>query len=380
MAGLPHWLIALVLAWAAWFAPARADPPPALLLAETYAAGVDVTHYLISEKLDGTRAYWDGRVLRFRGGGRVPAPDWFTAGFPPAPLDGELWIGRGQFDALSGIVRKQVPVETEWRRVGYWVFELPGAPGPFAERAEALRMLIEAAGVPWLKAVEQTRVAGPAELMRRLDAVVHAGGEGLMLHRADAPYVTGRSDALLKLKPWQDAEAVVVGHVPGKGKYAGMTGALELAMPDGTRFHLGSGLTDALRREPPPLGARITYRYQQLTKKGVPRHPRYVRIREAFQVDSTQGLLTPSARRRFPTEAGTVRSATGMKAPPCPQSESGRRTRPLLRRPCGEATASAARLEFSPPDDDARYAQQDDDQPHERDQDAARQAEDAAGM
>ena len=297
---MTRWLAALALAWAAWFAPAQADPPPALLLAETYAAGIDVTQYLVSEKLDGARAYWDGHALRFRGGGRVPAPDWFTAGFPPTPLDGELWIGRGRFDALSGIVRKQVPVETEWRRVGYWVFELPGAPGPFAERAEALRALIEAAGVPWLKAVEQTHVAGPAELIRRLDAVVRAGGEGLMLHRADAPYVTGRSDVLLKLKPWQDAEAVVVGHVPGKGKYAGMTGALELAMPDGTRFRLGSGLTDALRREPPPLGARITYRYQQLTKKGVPRHPRYVRIREAFQ-DSSQTSaairpVTPSRR------------------------------------------------------------------------------------
>lgn len=284
MAGLTRLLGALVLAlaWMAGLAPAQADPPPDLLLAETYVAGVDVTHYLVSEKLDGVRALWDGRVLRFRGGGRVPAPDWFTAGFPPMPLDGELWIGRGQFDALSGIVRKQVPVDAEWRRVGYRVFELPDAPGPFAARAETLHALIAAAGVPWLQAVEQTRVAGPTELMRRLDAVVRAGGEGLMLHRADAPYVTGRSDVLLKLKSWLDAEAVVVGHVPGKGKYAGMTGALALEMPDGKRFRLGSGLTDALRRQPPSVGTQITYRYLDLTKNGVPRHPRYLRVRDDF--------------------------------------------------------------------------------------------------
>jgi DNA ligase-1 len=118
--------------------------------------------------------------------------------------------------------------------------------------------------------------------MQQLDAVVRAGGEGLMLHRADAPYVTGRSDALLKLKPWQDAEAIVVGYTPGKGKYQGMTGALDMEMPDGKRFRIGSGLSDALRRQPPPLGTRITYRYQQLTKNGVPRFPRYLRVREDF--------------------------------------------------------------------------------------------------
>ena len=255
---------------------------PAMLLAETYAAGVDVSRYLVSEKYDGVRAQWDGRALRFRGGGTVPAPAWFTDRFPAVPLDGELWLGHGQFDALSGIVRKQIAVDTEWRAVRYLVFELPDAPGNFAARHAQLRALIGAAGVPWLVAVEQTTVASHAELLRRLDAVVRAGGEGLMLHRADAPYVTGRSDALLKLKPWLDAEAVVVGHVPGQGKYTGQTGALEMAMPDGKRFRLGSGLTDALRRAPPPVGTRLTYRYLNLTKNGLPRHPRYLRIREDF--------------------------------------------------------------------------------------------------
>lgn len=259
-----------------------APPAPAMLLAETYVAGIDVSRYLVSEKYDGVRAQWDGTVLRFRGGGTVPAPAWFTDRFPAVPLDGELWLGHGQFDALSGIVRRQTAVDNEWRAVRYLVFELPDAPGDFAARYAQLRMLIDAAGVPWLVAVEQKTVASHAELLRRLDAVVRAGGEGLMLHRADAPYVTGRSDALLKLKPWLDAEAVVVGHVPGQGKYAGMTGALEMAMPDGKRFRLGSGLTDALRRAPPPVGTRVTYRYLNLTKNGLPRHPRYLRIREDF--------------------------------------------------------------------------------------------------
>lgn len=275
MAGLIRAFILLLCVAAL---PLRADPP-ALLLAETYAENVDVTRYWVSEKFDGVRAQWDGKVLRFRGGSQVAAPNWFTAGFPSTPLDGELWIGRDAFDALSGTVRKIEPVDAEWRQVRYLVFELPGAAGDFSARIQRIHAITTAAAVPWLQAVEQFRVSSHAELMQRLKRVVETGGEGLMLHRADAPYLTGRNDALLKLKPWQDAEAVVVGHVPGKGKYQGMTGALEMQLPNGQRFRLGSGLSDALRRQPPPLGTRVTYRYQQLTPAGLPRFPRYLRIR-----------------------------------------------------------------------------------------------------
>lgn len=282
MAGLKHALAALALAWAAWLPQAWADAPPAMLLAEVYAADVDVTQYWVSEKFDGVRAQWDGHVLRFRGGGLVPAPAWFTENFPNVPLDGELWIGRGRFDTLSGTVRKIEPVDAEWRQVRYLVFELPGAAGDFSARVLQIRTLVTQTGVPWLQVVEQTRVADRATLMKRLDGVVRAGGEGLMLHRADAPYLTGRRDALLKLKPWLDTEATVVGHIPGKGKYQGMTGALLMEMPDGKRFRIGSGLPDSLRRQPPPIGTRITYRYQQLTKKGVPRFPHYLRVRRDF--------------------------------------------------------------------------------------------------
>ena len=275
------WLALLGTVWP----PAWADTPPApaMLLAEVAGTDIDVSHYWVSEKFDGVRAQWDGHALRFRGGSRVPAPAWFTEDFPEVPLDGELWIGRDAFDALSGTVRHLEPVDVEWRRVRYLVFELPGAPGDFSARVERMRKVVARAAVPWLEAVEQTRIASREDLMRRLDAVVRAGGEGLMLHRADAPYLTGRSDALLKLKPWLDAEAVVVGYVPGKGKYLGVTGALLMETPDGGRFRLGSGLSDSLRREPPPVGTRITYRYQHLTKKGLPRFPHYLRVRDAFQ-------------------------------------------------------------------------------------------------
>ena len=270
------WAWLLMLASAA----CAAGDPPALLLAETYRGGVDVSRYLVSEKFDGVRTYWDGRRLLSRRGTEIRAPRWFVDGLPRISLDGELWLGRGRFESLSGLVRRDTPDDAGWREVRYLVFELPQVEGGFAQRAARIREIVAAAGVPWLRAVEQGRVADHRALMRRLADVVGAGGEGLMLHRADAPYSTGRSDALLKVKRWLDAEAAVIAHLPGKGKYAGMLGALRVRTPDGREFDLGSGFTDAQRRDPPALGATVTYRYRELTAKGLPRHASFWRIRD----------------------------------------------------------------------------------------------------
>ena len=99
-----------------------------------------------------------------------------------------------------------------------------------------------------------------------------------MLHLADAPYATGRSDALLKMKPWQDAEALVIGHQPGKGRFAGLLGALKVRTPEGREFLIGTGFSEAQRREPPALGSTVTYRYRDLTGSGLPRFASFLRM------------------------------------------------------------------------------------------------------
>lgn len=274
-----HWLAAAFACLC--MAAAQAGELP-LLLAERYQGGVDVNQYWVSEKLDGVRAHWDGQRLRYRSGNVVHAPDWFIAALPPQPLDGELWIGRGTFDRLSGIVRRAVPDDAEWRQVRYMIFELPDAPGDFTARIERMRGLIAATNVPWLGVVEQFRLSDDRALRRKLDAVVRSGGEGLMLHSAEAPASVGRSDVLLKLTPWLDAEARVIAHLPGKRKHAGRLGALRVEMPDGRRFSIGTGFTDAQRRDPPAVGSLVTYRYRELTPHGMPRFPRFLRVREAF--------------------------------------------------------------------------------------------------
>lgn len=253
---------------------------PALLLAERYQGGVDVSRYWVREKFDGVRAFWDGSRLLTRQGMEIRAPRWFLAGLPAEKLDGELWLGRGRFDELSGIVRRETPDEEAWRRVRYLVFELPDGQGPFTQRLQRIDEIAARAGVPWLQAVEQFRVDNHRALMARLDGIVKARGEGLMLHLADAPYQTGRSAVLLKLKAWHDAEAVVIGHRPGRGRYAGMLGALVVRTPEGREFALGTGFSVEQRRSPPPLGATVTYRYREVTAKGLPRHAAFWRVRQ----------------------------------------------------------------------------------------------------
>ncbi len=275
------WLTNLLLAtFAAISAAAIAGDAPPLMLANVYRGQVDLGAYWVSEKYDGVRGYWDGTRLLTRGGETVMAPAWFTAGWPAVPLDGELWAGRGRFAQAVSTVRSQQTDDRAWRDIRFMVFDLPGIAEPFDRRKDALDAAMSAIGKPWVQAVAQLRVKSPGELQAMLDRVVREGGEGLVLHRGASLYRAERNDDLLKLKPYDDAEARVVGHLPGAGRFAGMLGALLVEMPDGRRFRIGSGLTEAQRRAPPPLGAWITYRYNGVNpRSGLPRFARFLRER-----------------------------------------------------------------------------------------------------
>ncbi|HSO83213.1 DNA ligase [Thiocapsa sp.] len=252
-------------------------PLPGLALGEVYRPGVDLDHYLVSEKLDGVRGYWNGRSLITRGGMPIAAPAWFTSDFPAVALDGELWMGRGTFALLSGTVRRSEPDEDAWRRVRYRVFDLPDYPGDFETRLSALRALLATSPSPFLDLVEQTRVADHDALMVALEQVVAAGGEGLMLHRRDSLYRIGRSADLLKVKPYLEADARVIAHLPGRGRHEGRLGALVVEEADGTRFRLGTGFSDVERDDPPPVGSVVNFKYHGRTVNGLPRFASFLR-------------------------------------------------------------------------------------------------------
>jgi DNA ligase-1 len=278
---LATFLLSLALSFSSTPLPAGEFPPPPLMLANVYRDGFPLADYWVSEKFDGVRGYWDGEKLLTRGGERIAAPPWFTAGWPDTPLDGELWVARGQFSAAVSTIRQQMPDDAAWRALHFMVFDLPAHPGPFDERNAALQQIVARIDQPWLKRVEQIKVADRAALQTLLKNVIARGGEGLILHRGASLYRAARNDDLLKLKPYQDAEAKVVAHLPGKGKHAGILGVLEVESPGGLRFRLGTGFSDAERRDPPPLGSWVTYRYNGLNEKtGIPRFARYMRVRE----------------------------------------------------------------------------------------------------
>lgn len=252
--------------------------PPEIPLAQTYKQGTDLQAYWLSEKFDGVRAYWDGKQLLSRRGNVYHAPDWFIADFPAYPLDGELWIARQRFEQLVSVVRDKIPTD-DWREVHYLVFDLPIKDVIFTKRIERLKTLFVENDSPYLRFVEQSRISTHDALISKLENLVKAGGEGLMLHRGDSYYRAGRSRDLLKVKSFQDAEATVIGHLPGKGKYTGMLGALLVETKNKKRFRLGSGFSDKQRQQPPAIGAIVTYKYYGKTVKGLPRFASFLRVR-----------------------------------------------------------------------------------------------------
>jgi DNA ligase-1 len=177
-------------------------------------------------------------------------------------------------------VRRLQPDDAEWRQLRYMVFEAPQAPGDFIQRASHIEALARRLAWPTLVAVAQRPVADRAALQALLKAVVDGGGEGLMLHRADAPYRTGRSADLQKLKPLHDAEAQVIAHLPGRGKHAGRLGALRVRTPEGVEFSIGTGFSDAERADPPRIGATVSYTHRGRTAGEVPRFASFLRVRE----------------------------------------------------------------------------------------------------
>ena len=251
---------------------AKASSPPPLLLAEAWDGAVDPAGWLLSEKLDGVRAYWDGKQFLSRQGNRYHAPDWFVAGLSNEPLDGELWIGRKAFQRTVSIARRQDKSDL-WKELRFVVFDAPAAPGVFEERLESVRRWTEKSQPAYARRHEHNVCRGVRHLNDELDRVTALDGEGLMLRQPGSRYEVGRSRTLLKVKRFHDAEARVVGHEPGAGRHRGRLGALLVETAGGVRFAVGTGLTDAQRMDPPPIGATITFRYQELSDRGVPRFP-----------------------------------------------------------------------------------------------------------
>ena len=274
-------LITVLFAGFTTIAQAKDLAKPALMLANIYHPGIKLNEYWVSEKYDGVRAIWDGKQLVSRGGNIYHAPAWFTENFPKQRLDGELWIGRQQFEQTVNTVRDKVANDKGWRKVKFMVFDLPDSPFIFDKRIQQVERLSREVNIPWLRAIKQWKLSSHQALMKQLGRITRQGAEGLMLHRGSSHYKGVRSGDLLKVKPYQDAEAVVIRHIPGKGKFNGMLGAMLVEMPNKQQFKIGTGFSNYERMNPPAIGDTITYQYRGFTKKGIPRFASFLRIRPA---------------------------------------------------------------------------------------------------
>jgi len=267
------------------------DEGPPLLLAESWDSATDLSDWWMSEKLDGVRAYWDGKQFLSRQGNIYHAPAWFIEGLPAVPLDGELWINRKKFQRTVSIVRRQDKSDL-WNEVRFLVFDAPAAPGGFEDRLLLIKETLATGTPKFARQHAHERCKSLDALRAELARIEALGGEGLMMRQPGSKYVAGRSFTLLKVKTFHDAEAVIKGHQPGSGRHKGRLGALLVQLPDGTDFAIGTGFSDRERENPPPIGATVTFRYQELSEMGVPRFPSWVGVRRDFALKDSKDLST----------------------------------------------------------------------------------------
>ena len=246
---------------------------PDLLLLKSYK-DQNITSWVMSEKLDGIRAYWNGRELISRGGKIIHAPKWFTKDYPPFEIDGELWTKRSDFENISSIVRDNVPSE-EWKYIKHYIFEVPNEKGNLSQR---LSKVVEYENSV-IKIIKQIPIKDKAYLDAFLKEIERKGGEGVVVRDPNTPYIAKRTSKALKVKTFHDAECKVLGYTEGKGKYKGLVGAIKCQLANGTIFKIGTGLSDEERKNPPKVGTIITFKYKEFTKYGKPRFPVFVRVR-----------------------------------------------------------------------------------------------------
>jgi DNA ligase-1 len=242
-----------------------------------------VLGWYMSEKLDGVRAVWNGHAFVTRNGNELKAP-WRLVGpmkkltehLGANMLDGELYMGRGAFNECSGTVRRH---DDEWIGIEYHVFDIVGPQEIFFKRHRLLEDL-QRKFPKFVRLVEQKSVITIADIMQQHNIYANLGGEGLMLKNPSSLYQFKRSGDLLKVKAFEECEAMCIGWLSGEGKYLSMMGAIECELPNGMRFNCGSGFTDGDRHHGQSfVGKTITVKYFELSEYGVPRFPIYKGIR-----------------------------------------------------------------------------------------------------
>ncbi len=237
----------------------------------------NISGWVMSEKLDGIRGYWNGKILMTKQGHEIYTPPWFIKNFPTFELDGELWIKRGSFEEIQSIVLDSVPSK-EWQKITYNIFEVPNAKGGFNHRLKKAKDWFYLHPNKNIRFIKQTICNSKKELMDFLKVLDSKGGEGVMIKESKLEYFKGRSKKILKVKKYHDMEGEVIGINPGKGKYQNLMGSLTIKLDNGIVFKVGTGFNVSDRENPPKIGQTITFKYYGFTKNKKPKFASFLRI------------------------------------------------------------------------------------------------------
>ena len=235
----------------------------------------DFSSWVMSEKLDGVRAYWDGKELFTKNGNKIYAPIWFTKDLPNFELDGELWTKRDDFENIQNIVLDKTPSKN-WQEITYNIFEVPNQEGNFFDRLKVLENHLKQNSIIHLKIIPQIKIKDTNHLNAFLENLVSKKAEGVIIKNYTKSYFSGRSSDILKYKKFYDAEGKVIGISYNKDK---SFKSLKIDF-NGKIFNLGGGFSDKQKLNPPQIGQTVTFKYYSLSKNGIPKFASFIRVRE----------------------------------------------------------------------------------------------------
>ena len=285
--------------------------------------------FYASEKYDGWRMFYRDGAFYSRTGKPLSPPQHIAdsaealraaneaAGGRALVLDGELWLGYERFQDTHAALDAKSP-ELQWL-----LFDMPSATGGYCERATALGALaadarvapdgrVAAAADCRVRVIAQTRCADRAALDAYYTATLAAEprAEGIVVRAADLPYHwNARHAAFMKRKPFRDLEASIIGY----HTIAPRTAESAAARPEGYVSSLICRVAGASAGDfkltykgtrPPPIGALVTVKYQNLTDNGLPRFPSLKGIRSAVDAPAVDAPApTPVAKTVLPKGA-----------------------------------------------------------------------------
>ncbi|KRX09813.1 Nucleic acid-binding, OB-fold [Pseudocohnilembus persalinus] len=248
-----------------------------VILAQKYEKDFDPTGWIMSEKMDGVRGFWNGHNMYSRNKNLFWVPEFWKKNFPKCQMDGELWTKRADFQKCVSIVKRQKSsIEEEWKNVKYVVYDLPGLNKPFKQRVKVMKEILSKIDNPYLVVHPQIECESQEHLEEELAGILGNGGEGIMIRDPESIYEAVRSKSLLKVKVMHDEEATIIGYEQSTTRPS-LLGAYVCKSKDGIEFKIGQGLTDQMRMNRLKKGTVVTFKYQNKTGSGKPRFPVFLR-------------------------------------------------------------------------------------------------------